>query len=198
MDTEIIVGIDEAGRGPWAGPVYAAAVILNPEKLITGLMDSKKLSEKKREMLCPIIESTALAWAVGFATVAEIDALNILQASFLAMQRAVQQLKIKPTFALVDGHLLPELNMKAKAIIDGDELEPAISAASILAKVYRDREMIALDAKYPQYGFAQHKGYGTANHQKALASFGVSDIHRRSFAPVKKILNTKCMQAEVE
>lgn len=198
METEIIVGIDEAGRGPWAGAVYAAAVILDPNNPIAGLMDSKKLSEKKRELLCVQIESMALAWSVAFATVDEIDEINILQASFLAMQRAVSKLTLKPTLALVDGHLLPVLNMKAKAIIEGDALEPAISAASILAKVYRDREMVALDALYPQYGFAQHKGYGTAAHQRALQSFGICDIHRKTFAPIKKILKTGHLPLEVE
>jgi ribonuclease HII len=179
-----IVGIDEAGRGPLAGPVVAAAVILDPQRPIVGLQDSKLLSEKKREYLFTLIQEQALAWAVGEASVEEIDHLNILQASLLAMQRAVAALKITPTKALVDGNRCPDLPCQAEAIIEGDKKIPAISAASIIAKVTRDHEMRRLDKKFPHYGFAQHKGYGTRLHLAALAEHGPSRIHRLSFAPV--------------
>jgi ribonuclease HII len=188
MKKLVISGVDEAGRGPLAGPVIAAAVILDDQHPIQGLMDSKKLSEKRRDELYDDIINHSLAWAVGRASVEEIDEINILQASLLAMRRAVTNLSMAPDLALIDGNFCPKLNCKAQAIIRGDQTEPAISAASIIAKVTRDREMILLDKKYPGYGFAQHKGYGTAAHLNALESLGVCDIHRRSFAPVAKVL----------
>lgn len=185
----LIAGVDEAGRGPLAGPVVAAAVILNPEKMIAGLADSKQLTEKQREELFPQIQEHALAWGIGRADVFEIDQLNILQATLLAMQRAVLALKHLPELALIDGNIAPKLNCKTKTIIKGDQSEPAISAASILAKVTRDREMVLLDGEYPQYGFAQHKGYGTKAHLLALEKHGASVIHRRSYAPVALLLD---------
>ncbi len=181
-----IAGIDEAGRGPLAGPVYAAAVVLNPEKPIPGLTDSKLLSAAKRELLFALIQENALAWAFGRAEVEEIDRINILQATFLAMQRAVVALPILPCLALIDGNASPPLACQTKTIIDGDKIEPAISAASIVAKVLRDHDMQLLDAEFPQYGFAQHKGYGTRQHLAALATHGPSRVHRRSFAPVAR------------
>lgn len=180
-----IAGVDEAGRGPLCGPVYAAAVILDPLRPIDGLNDSKKLSEKKREALAPLIRERALAWAVGIATVEEIDRLNILHATMLAMRRAVEGLAVPPDQVLIDGNrVTPGLTMPARAIVGGDASEAAISAASILAKTGRDHEMMALAALYPQYGIAQHKGYPTAEHLAALRAHGPSPIHRRSFAPV--------------
>jgi ribonuclease HII len=175
---QIIVGVDEAGRGPLAGPVVAGAVIL----------DSKKLNEKSRERLFLLIQESALAWGLGVASVEEIDCINILQASLLAMQRAVAALKIKPEFALIDGNICPKLPCPAQAIIGGDDTVPAISAASILAKVTRDHLMREFDRDYPLYGFAQHKGYGTAQHLKALITHGPSKIHRLSFAPLRHTL----------
>jgi ribonuclease HII len=180
----IIAGVDEAGRGPLAGPVVAAAVILNPKRPIEGLADSKQLTEKQREALFLEIREHALAWAVARGRVREIDSVNILQATFLAMQRAVSRLKIVPQLILVDGNQCPAFPCEARAIVDGDALEPAISAASIVAKVLRDRYMAMLDRKYPQYGFAQHKGYSTQQHMAALQSHGACRIHRQSFAPV--------------
>ncbi len=180
----LIAGVDEAGRGPLAGPVVAAAVILDPEKPIKGLADSKKLSAAQRESLFEQIREHALAWSFARGRVREIDTINILQATFVAMQRAVNQLKIAPGLILVDGNLTPKFPCPAKAIIKGDESEPAISAASIVAKVIRDRLMVMLDRKYPQYGFAQHKGYATAKHVEALQLHGASRVHRQSFAPV--------------
>ncbi|MDY0056947.1 MAG: ribonuclease HII [Methyloversatilis sp.] len=180
-----IAGVDEAGRGPLCGPVYAAAVILDPARPIDGLNDSKKLSEKKREALAPLIRERALAWAVGIATVEEIDRLNILHATMLAMRRAVEGLAVPPDQVLIDGNRVPPgLTMPARAIVGGDASEAAISAASILAKTGRDHEMLALAALYPQYGIARHKGYPTAEHLAALRIHGPSPIHRRSFAPV--------------
>ena len=184
----LIAGVDEVGRGPLAGPVVAAAVILDPERPIDGLADSKKLSEKKREVLFELIQQRALAWCIGRAEVEEIDSINILQASLLAMKRAVLGLPVGPDQVLVDGNKLPDLNYPMRAIIKGDQLEPAISAASILAKVSRDREMVALEQHYPGYGFAGHKGYPTAEHRQAIATIGVSAVHRRSFGPVKRFL----------
>ena len=186
--SELICGVDEAGRGPLAGPVVAAAVILDPANPIDGLNDSKKLSEKRRELLYTEIREKALAWCVGRAEVEEIDAINILQASLLAMKRAVEGLSLQPDHALVDGNKLPELPCGATAIVGGDASEPCISAASILAKVTRDREMIEMDALYPGYGLARHKGYPTRIHLQALQERGVSEIHRRSFAPVRRLL----------
>ncbi|WP_306478153.1 ribonuclease HII [Methyloversatilis sp.] len=178
-------GVDEAGRGPLCGPVYAAAVILDPTRPIDGLNDSKKLSEKKREALAPLIRERALAWAVGVATVEEIDRLNILHASMLAMRRAVEGLGVPPDEVLIDGNRVPSgLVVPARAIVGGDASEPAISAASILAKTGRDHEMKALALLYPQYGIARHKGYPTPEHLAALREHGPSPIHRRSFAPV--------------
>jgi ribonuclease HII len=187
--SEILVcGVDEVGRGPLAGPVVAAAVILDPERPIDGLTDSKKLSEKRREALNEQICRHALAWSLGRAEVAEIDAINILQASLLAMRRAVAGLTVVPQHALVDGNRLPRLLCSARAIVGGDACEPCISAASIIAKVARDREMIALDAEFPGYGLARHKGYPTKGHLAALRELGISTIHRRSFAPVRRLM----------
>lgn len=184
----LLAGVDEVGRGPLAGPVVAAAVILNPVRPIAGLADSKALTEKRRAALSLEIREKALAWALGRAEVEEIDVLNILQASLLAMQRAVATLSIAPEYAVVDGNRLPRLPCPALAIIKGDQTVPAISAASIIAKVARDSEMIALDAHYPGYGLALHKGYPTKAHVLALDVLGVSAIHRRSFGPVRKLL----------
>ena len=190
MSQEIILvaGVDEAGRGPLAGPVIAAAVILDPQHPIAGLADSKKLSETQREALFTKIQTHALAWAVGRAEVTEIDELNILQATMLAMQRAIAALKITPVLALIDGNCAPKLACETQTIIKGDEKEPAISAASILAKVTRDREMLILDKEFPAYGFKQHKGYPTKAHILALEQHGITPIHRCSYAPVARFL----------
>ncbi|MFA6038010.1 MAG: ribonuclease HII [Legionellales bacterium] len=187
----LIAGVDEAGCAPLAGPVVAAAVILDPNKPIAGLADSKVLSQKKREALFEIIQRDALAVGVGLATPAEIDEINILRAALLAMERAVADLKIAPEFAQVDGRNKPKLACKVEAIIGGDALIPAISAASIIAKVTRDAMMVEMDAKHPEYGFAQHKGYPTKMHVEALQKFGVLDIHRRSFRPVRLLLEVE-------
>lgn len=184
-----ICGVDEVGRGPLAGPVMAAAVVLDPFNPIDGLKDSKKLSEKRREQLYVEIREKALAWCVGRAEAAEIDAINILQASLLAMRRAVEGLSLLPDHVLVDGNRLPQLPCAATAIVGGDASETCISAASIIAKVTRDREMIELDAAYPGYGFARHKGYPTRMHLAALKQQGISEIHRRTFAPVRRLLS---------
>ena len=178
-------GVDEAGAGPLCGDVVAAAVILNPEQPIDGLDDSKKLSEKKREALYDEICTKALAFSVARATVAEIDELNILNARMLAMSRAVAGLTVTPDHALIDGNRLPELSLPAAAVVKGDSLVTCIGAASVLAKVTRDREMIAMDTLYPGYGFAKHKGYGTKVHKEALMKLGPCPIHRRTYAPVK-------------
>jgi ribonuclease HII len=183
-----VAGVDEVGRGPLAGPVVAAAVILDPERPIEGLADSKKLSEKRREALDLTIRAQALCWALGRAEPEEIDRINILQASLLAMQRAVAALSTQPGLALVDGNRAPQLACRVRTIIGGDASEPAISAASIIAKVARDREMVELDARYPGYGLAKHKGYPTKQHLQGLEMLGVSPIHRRTFAPVKRLL----------
>lgn len=183
----LIAGVDEAGRGPLAGPVVAAAVILNDACPILGLNDSKKLTAKRREALFVEICEKATAYALAEASVEEIDTLNILQASLLAMKRAVEALKTPPHKILVDGTFCPKVTMSAEAIIGGDALIPAISAASILAKVYRDRLMDAFDQTYPHYGFAQHSGYGTPLHLAALQQHGATPIHRQSFAPVKNL-----------
>ncbi len=183
----ILCGVDEVGRGPLAGPVVAAAVVLEPGRPIEGLADSKKLTPARRESLYLEITEKALAWALGRAEVAEIDRLNILQASLLAMRRAVLALPLDADHALVDGNRLPDLPCSAEAIVGGDAIEPCISAASIVAKVSRDREMVELDARYPGYGLARHKGYPTQQHLEALRMLGVTEIHRRSFAPVRKI-----------
>lgn len=183
-----VAGVDEVGRGPLAGPVIAAAVILDPSRPIQGLADSKKLSERQRERLDETIRSHALAWALGRCEACEIDALNILQASLEAMRRAVAALPIAPAHALIDGNRCPLLACSAEAIVKGDQTVPAISAASIIAKVARDREMLDWDARYPVYGFAAHKGYPTAVHRQALQQHGPCPCHRRSFAPVKQAL----------
>ena len=182
-------GVDEAGRGPWAGPVTAAAVILDPACPIAGLTDSKKLSEAARDRLAPLIRDRALAWAIAEASPEEIDRLNIREATFLAMSRAIAGLARAPAHILIDGNALPKnLPAPATAIIKGDLTEPAISAASILAKTHRDAQMKAYCAQHPGYGFSQHKGYGTAAHAEALARFGPCALHRRSFAPVRVLL----------
>ena len=183
-----IAGVYEAGRGPLAGPVIAAAVILNPLKPIAGLADSIKMTHKQREAAFAAIRENALAWSVARATVAEIDAINILQASMLAMRRAVLKLAIAPQLVLVDGNRCPDLPFATRAIIKGDATEQAISAASIVAKVLRDRLMCFLDKRYPEYGLAKHKGYPTAAHIDALRQHGVNRIYRRSFGPVAELL----------
>jgi len=188
LSAEFVAGVDEVGRGPLAGPVVAAAVILDPARPIQGLADSKKLTEKRREALDPIIREQALCWALGRAEPEEIDRINILQASLLAMQRAVAALSTQPELALVDGNRAPHLSCQVRTIIGGDASEPAISAASIIAKVARDREMVELDARYPGYGLAKHKGYPTKVHIEALRQLGVTEIHRRSFGPVQRLL----------
>ena len=184
----LVAGVDEAGRGPLAGPVVAAAVILDDRQPIAGLADSKVLSPRKRERLFDEIRAKALACCIAEASVEEIDRLNILQASLLAMRRAVEGLRLLPHRVLVDGNQLPVLNMPAAAIVSGDAKVPAISAASILAKVYRDRLCLALDRDYPDYGFAAHKGYPTAAHLAALRQHGACPVHRRSYAPVRAVL----------
>ncbi len=183
-----VAGVDEAGRGPLAGPVIAGAVILDPERPIEGLRDSKRLSALRRDALFDQIRERALAWAVGRAEVEEIDRINILQATMLAMRRAVEALEPFAEHALIDGNRCPELACTSQAIIRGDSKVAAISAASILAKVTRDREMLELDKRYPGYGLARHKGYPSKAHIEALASLGVSPIHRRSYAPVRRLL----------
>ena len=184
-----VAGVDEAGRGPLVGSVVAAAVILDPNNPIEGLNDSKKLSEKKREMLFVEIQEKAVAWAIAEASHAEIDQLNILQASLLAMRRAVEALNIQPQHVLVDGNKIPQgLSVSCEAIVGGDALHAEISAASILAKVTRDRQMVVLHQQHPQFGFAQHKGYPTKMHFAAIAEHGVIDQHRRSYAPIKQAL----------
>lgn len=183
-----IAGVDEVGRGPLAGDVVAAAVILDPENPIEGLRDSKKLSAVRREQLAVLIRQRALTWAVARASVAEIDALNILQASLLAMKRAVEALDPQPGYVLVDGNRLPIWSYASEPVVKGDDRVPAIAAASILAKVQRDNELVALEEVYPGYGFAAHKGYPTAVHLQALRELGVTPVHRRSYAPVRKIL----------
>ena len=184
-----VAGVDEVGRGPLAGPVVTAAVILDPDRPIAGLADSKALSEKRREALFDEIKEKAMAWAIGRAEVEEIDELNILQATLLAMQRAVAGLDVTPNHVLVDGNRCPELPCSSEAIIKGDGTVPVISAASIIAKVTRDREMVVMDEEYPGYGLAGHKGYPTKAHIAALEALGVTPIHRRSFAPVRRLLD---------
>ncbi|MEA3639407.1 MAG: ribonuclease HII [Lamprobacter sp.] len=187
--SERVAGVDEAGRGPLAGPVCAAAVILNPAQCPIGIADSKLLSAKRRETLAAAIEDSAIAWAVAFVDVAEIDRINILQASLLAMRRALDALRLAPTLALIDGNRCPEgLSCASQAIVRGDRRVLSIGAASILAKVARDQEMCRLDQCHPGYGFAQHKGYGTKAHLAALDRLGPCIAHRRSFAPVRSRL----------
>jgi ribonuclease HII len=181
-----VCGVDEAGRGPLAGPVYAAAVILDPEKAIAGLKDSKLLTADRRTALLAVIQKKALAWSIAFATVEEIDRMNILQATLLAMQRAVAGLPFAPDEAWVDGNHPPSLGIPVRTIVSGDRLHPCISAASILAKTARDAEMVRLHALYPQYGLDKHKGYSTAAHLEAIRLHGVCEIYRQSFAPVRR------------
>ena len=188
MINTLVCGVDEAGRGPLAGAVFAAAVILNPAKPIIGLADSKKLSEKRRDALAIEIKANALAWSIASSSVEEIDEINILQASLLAMQRAVELLAIVPTQILVDGLHCPKLSIPMRAIVKGDSKEPAISAASILAKTARDAELYQLDKVYPEYGFAKHKGYPTSLHMQMLSQYGVLSVHRKSYAPIKNLL----------
>jgi ribonuclease HII len=183
-----LAGVDEVGRGPLAGDVVAAAVMLDPQRPIEGLRDSKKLSASRREELAQLIRERALAWSIASASVAEIDELNILQASLLAMHRAVQALDPQPAYVLVDGNRLPRWHYASQSVVRGDDRVPAIAAASILAKVHRDSALLALEIQYPGYGFAAHKGYPTPAHLQALQTLGVTPVHRRSFAPVKKIL----------
>ncbi len=184
----LFAGVDEVGRGPLAGDVVAAAVILDPASPIEGLNDSKKLSEKKRDALFPLIKQQALSYCIARACVEEIDQINILQASLLAMKRAVEGLSVQPEHVLVDGNKIPRWTYSAEAVVKGDSRVAAIGAASILAKVTRDKEMEAMEVTYPGYGLAQHKGYPTAQHMLALKKLGPTKIHRRSFAPVKALL----------
>ena len=184
----LVCGVDEAGRGPLAGPVFAAAVILDANRRIEGLADSKQISARQREARAREIRDYALAWSVASASVEEIDALNILQASLLAMRRAVEKLAVQPEEVLVDGLHCPRLEVPVRAIVKGDATVGAISAASILAKVARDDEMRALHSRHPEYGFDRHKGYPTRSHLAALRAHGVSVVHRRSFAPVRALL----------
>jgi len=187
-EAQRLAGVDEVGRGPLAGPVVAAAVILDPQRPLEGLKDSKQLSERRREELDAQIRERALAWALGRAEVHEIDRINILQASLLAMQRAVAALTVAPELVLVDGNRCPRLDYPSQAVVKGDALVPAISAASIIAKVARDREMVELDRRYPGYGLARHKGYPSKAHLSALQELGVTPVHRRSYAPVRRLL----------
>ncbi|AQA18308.1 ribonuclease HII [Halioglobus japonicus] len=183
-----LAGVDEVGRGPLAGDVVAAAVILDPARPIEGLRDSKKLTEARRESLAKAIKEHAIAWSIARASVAEIDELNILHASMLAMKRAVEALAPQPGYVLVDGNRLPVWHYASEPVVKGDDRVPAIAAASILAKVQRDNELIELEARYPGYGFAKHKGYPTAAHLSALRELGVTPVHRRSFGPVRELL----------
>ncbi len=185
---EILCGVDEAGRGPLAGPVFAAAVILDPVRPIEGLRDSKKLTEAKRDALAIEIKAHALAWHIAQCSEAEIDRLNILQATMLAMRRAVEGLILQPTLALIDGNRCPVMTLRSEAIVKGDDKVPAISAASILAKTARDAALQILHAQYPQYAFDRHKGYPTALHMERLQLHGVSPVHRTSYAPVRALL----------
>lgn len=185
---ELICGVDEAGRGPLAGPVMAAAVILDPNHPIAGLRDSKKLSEAQRDLLAIEIKQYALAWAIAECSEQEIDSLNILQATMLAMRRAVETLKLTPSLALIDGNRCPVMAVRSEAIVKGDDKVPAISAASILAKTARDHRLAQLHLQYPDYALDQHKGYPTALHLARLKEFGVSPIHRKSYGPVKALL----------
>lgn len=183
-----VAGVDEAGRGPLAGEVYAAAVILNPDDPIDGLRDSKKLSPKRRSDLCIQIKQRSLAWSISFASVEEIDKLNILNATLLAMERAIADLNILPEIALVDGNQAPSLKgIEVFTIIKGDQKEPCISAASIIAKVARDERLMVLDHIYPKWGFKRHKGYGTKIHIEAIKKYGITPLHRKSFEPIKSM-----------
>ena len=187
-DIKTAAGVDEAGRGPLAGEVYAAAVILNPDDPIDGLRDSKKLSPKRRSDLCIQIKQRSLAWSISFASVEEIDKLNILNATLLAMERAIAGLDILPEIALVDGNKAPSLKgIEVFTIIKGDQKEPCISAASIIAKVARDERLMVLDHIYPKWGFKRHKGYGTRIHIEAIKKYGITPLHRKSFEPIKSM-----------
>ena len=188
---DLIAGVDEAGRGPLAGPVVAAAVILDPMRPIDGLRDSKKLTEASRERLAAEIKERALDWSVAHATVEEIDELNILQATMLAMKRAISGLTVRPSLVLVDGNRVPRIELPVNAIIQGDDKIAAISAASIIAKTTRDHWLVELDERYPEYGFAKHKGYGTKEHLEALAKYGPLPVHRKSFGPVKQAIELR-------
>lgn len=188
QSADLIAGVDEAGRGPLAGPVVAAAVILDPDNPIEGLRDSKKLSEEVRERLALEIKEKALCWSVAHATVEEIDEINILQATMLAMKRAIEGLRIKPGLVLVDGNRLPPVKLPMDAIVKGDDLIPAISAASIIAKTTRDGWLREIDKAYPEYGFAKHKGYGVKAHIAAIEKYGVLPVHRKTFAPVSGMI----------
>jgi ribonuclease HII len=192
---DIVCGVDEAGRGPLAGPVYAAAVILDPARPIEGLRDSKKLTEAKRDELAPLIREHALAWAIAECSHEEIDTINILQATMLAMRRAVEALSTVPTIALIDGNRCPQLSIRAHAVVEGDDKVHAISAASILAKTARDAALVALHGLYPQYGFDQHKGYSTPLHLERLREHGPCPVHRRSFAPVRALMEPDLFEA---
>ena len=184
----LLAGVDEVGRGPLAGDVVTAAVILDPRKPIDGLADSKKLTDKRRQLLAIEIREKAMCWHIARSTVAEIDSYNILQATMMAMVRAVDGLSISPEYVAVDGNRMPPWNYNGETVIKGDDKVAAISAASILAKVYRDSEMVAFDDEYPGYGFAGHKGYGTKQHMQAIQQLGPSPIHRKTFEPVKSML----------
>ena len=186
---EVICGVDEAGRGPLAGPVFAAAVILDPAKPIAGLRDSKKLSPVRRDELALVIQRDALAWSIAQCSAAEIDVLNILQATMLAMRRAIEGLSVAPTLALIDGNRCPVTTIRTEAIVKGDDKVIEISAASILAKTARDALLLEMHERYPQYAFDQHKGYPTALHLARLREHGVTPEHRRSYAPVRELLN---------
>ena len=190
MSHHLIAGVDEVGRGPLIGSVVAAACILPPKFDIAGLTDSKKISEKKRDILNLLIRDQAVTWSIAQASAAEVDKLNVLQASLLAMHRAVNALKVKPEFVLVDGNRLPVWEYPSKAIVGGDGIEPSISAASILAKVYRDKQMFELAQQYPQYGFEKHKGYPTKQHLLAVQEYGILDEHRKTFGPIRKLLES--------
>ena len=187
----LLAGVDEVGRGPLAGDVVAAAVILDPDNPIEGLNDSKKLTEKKRERLYDEIKEKAIAWNINRASVEEIDEINILHASMLAMQRSVEALSIQPEFVLVDGNRLPKWSYPSEPVVKGDSRVQAIAAASILAKVERDREMVVLDQQYPGYGLAKHKGYPTKVHMEAIKQLGITAIHRRTFGPVRKVIEAQ-------
>lgn len=189
LPDDVICGVDEAGRGPLAGPVFAAAVILDPAFFIAGLRDSKKLSEKRRDALAIEIKAHALSWHIAQCSEAEIDTLNILQATMLAMRRAIDGLSLRPTLALIDGNRCPVMDLRAQAIVQGDDKVAAISAASILAKTARDEALLTLHQQYPQYAFDQHKGYPTALHLQRLRQHGVSPVHRTSYAPVRALLS---------
>lgn len=191
---DLIAGVDEAGRGPLAGPVYAAAVIFRADATIAGVADSKKLTARRREELFVQIQAEAAAWCIARAEVEEIDRLNILQATMLAMSRAVAGLSIAPAHVLVDGNRSPDFGCPSTPIVRGDDRVPVIGAASILAKVARDQDLLRLDAEYPGYGFARHKGYGTKVHMQALQELGPCPEHRTSFAPVRKLLNREDLQ----